>query len=142
MSETYLVTGRGGFIGSNVVDELLRRGKSVRDIDNSSTGKRENLSTSSRDVQLVEGDLRSYERARKAVAGVDYVIHLPALPPVPRSVQDPLTTNAVSITGTLDVLLTARDAGVRRVASASSSSVNGPSAVSPNMAENANQPSR
>jgi len=131
MSETYLVTGGAGFIGSHVVDELLRRGKSVRVIDNFSTGHRENLSKTLGDVHLVEGDLRSYERAHNAVAGVDYVIHLAALPSVPRSVQDPLTTNAVNITGTLNILLAARDAGVRRVVTASSSSVYGPSAVSP-----------
>ena len=131
MGETYLVTGGAGFIGSHVVDELLRRGESVRVIDNFSTGHRENLSKTLGDVHLVEGDLRSYERAHNAVAGVDYVIHLAALPSVPRSVQDPLTTNAVNITGTLNILLAARDAGVRRVVTASSSSVYGPSAVSP-----------
>jgi len=131
MSETYLVTGGAGFIGSHVVEELLKRGESVRVIDNFSTGHRENLSDFARDVHLVEGDLRSYERAHRAVAGADYVIHLAALPSVPRSVQDPLTTNAVNITGTLNILLAARDAGVRRVVTASSSSVYGPSAVSP-----------
>ena len=131
MGGTYLVTGGAGFIGSHIVDELLRRGKSVRVIDNFSTGHRENLSETIGDVHLVEGDLRSYERAHNAVAGVDYVIHLAALPSVPRSVQDPLTTNAVNITGTLNILLAARDAGVRRVVTASSSSVYGPSAVSP-----------
>ena len=108
MSETYLVTGGAGFIGSHIVEELLRRGKSVRVIDNFSTGHRENLSKTNDDVHLVEGDLRSYERAHNAVAGVDYVIHLAALPSVPRSVQDPLTTNAVNITGTLNILLAAR----------------------------------
>jgi len=82
-------------------------------------------------VHLVEGDLRSYERAHNAMAGVDCVIHLAALPSVPRSAQDPLTTNAVNITGTLNILLAAHDAGVRRVVTASSSSVYGPSAVSP-----------
>jgi UDP-glucose 4-epimerase len=125
------VTGGAGFIGSHVVDELLRRGKSVRVIDNFSTGHRDNLSRTLGDVHLVEGDLRSYERAHNAVAGVHYVVHLAALPSVPRSVQDPLTTNAVNITGTLNVLLAARDAGVKRVVTASSSSVYGPSAASP-----------
>jgi len=131
MSDTYLVTGGAGFIGSHVVEELLRRGESVRVIDNFSTGHRENFVGGAHDIHLVEGDLRSYERAHHAVAGADCVIHLAALPSVPRSIQDPLTTNAVNITGTLNVLLAARDAGVRRVVTASSSSVYGSSADSP-----------
>jgi len=131
MSDLCLVTGGAGFIGSHVVGELLARGKAVRVIDNFSTGRRENLSPYGDAVELVEGDLRSYERAHTAVAGVDSVIHLAALPSVPRSVQDPLTTNAVNITGTLNILLAARDARVRRVITASSSSVYGAAADSP-----------
>lgn len=127
MSDLYVVTGGAGFIGSHVVETLLVRGERVRVIDNFSTGHRRNLAPFGEDVDLVEGDIRSYERAHKAVRGSDYVIHLAALPSVPRSVQDPLTTNEVNVTGTLNVLSASRDAGVRRVVFASSSSVYGAS---------------
>jgi len=125
VTERYLVTGGGGFIGSHVVDELLRRGHEVKVLDNFSTGRRQNLAHVAGDVELVEGDVRSYERANTAVKGVDAVIHLAALPSVPRSVQDPLTTTEVNVIGTLNVLLASRDHGVRRVVLASSSSVYG-----------------
>lgn len=125
MSDTYLVTGGAGFIGSNIVEALLNSGHSVRILDNFSTGRRSNLNAFIRDVVLIEGDCRSYERVHTAVRGSDYVLHLAALPSVPRSVQDPLTTNEVNITGTLNVLLSARDQGVQRVVFASSSSVYG-----------------
>jgi nucleoside-diphosphate-sugar epimerase len=118
-----LVTGGAGFIGSNLVRALLARGDEVRVLDNFSTGYRPNLETL--DVDLVEGDLRSYERVTAAVNGVDVVFHQGALPSVPRSIQDPLTSSAVNVEGTLNVLLAARDAGVRRVVFASSSSVYG-----------------
>ncbi len=127
MSDLYVVTGGAGFIGSHVAEALLARGDRVRIIDNFSTGRRGNLATFRDDVDLVEGDIRSYERAHKAVQGADYVIHLAALPSVPRSVQDPLTTNEVNVTGTLNILSASRDAGVRRVVFASSSSVYGAS---------------
>ena len=120
-----LVTGGGGFIGSNVVRALLARGDAVRVLDNFSTGSRTNLGGLERDVELVEGDLRSYERVHAAVKGVEVVFHQGALPSVPRSVQDPLTTTAVNVEGTLNVLLAARDEGVRRIVNASSSSVYG-----------------
>jgi UDP-N-acetylglucosamine/UDP-N-acetyl-alpha-D-glucosaminouronate 4-epimerase len=120
-----LVTGGGGFIGSNVVRALLARGDDVRVLDNFSTGSRANLAGLDHDVQLVEGDLRSYERVHAAVRGAEVVFHQGALPSVPRSVQDPLTTTAVNIEGTLNVLLAARDEGVRRIVNASSSSVYG-----------------
>jgi nucleoside-diphosphate-sugar epimerase len=97
----------------------------VRVLDNFSTGMRANLAELADDVELVEGDLRSYERVHAAVRGVELVFHQGALPSVPRSVQDPLTTTAVNIEGTLNVLLAARDEGVRRVVNASSSSVYG-----------------
>lgn len=121
----YLVTGGAGFIGSNIVDRLLEDGHEVRILDNFSTGRRENIAHVGTDVDLLEGDIRSYERAHNACAGCDYVVHLAALPSVPRSVQDPLTTHEVNATGTMNVLLAARDAGVRRVVLASSSSVYG-----------------
>jgi UDP-glucose 4-epimerase len=120
-----LVTGGGGFIGSNVVRALLERGDEVRVLDNFSTGQRANLAGLDSDVQLVEGDLRSYERVHAAVRSVEVVFHQGALPSVPRSVQDPLTTTAVNVEGTLNVLLAARDEGVRRIVNASSSSVYG-----------------
>ena len=120
-----LVTGGGGFIGSNVVRALLAEGDDVRVLDNFSTGSRANLAGLENDVQLVEGDLRSYERVHAAVRGAEVVFHQGALPSVPRSVQDPLTTTAVNIEGTLNVLLAARDEGVRRIVNASSSSVYG-----------------
>ena len=118
-----LVTGGAGFIGSNLVRALLERGDDVRVLDNFSTGNRENLA--GLDVEVVEGELRSYERVHNAVRGVEIVFHLGALGSVPRSVQDPLTSNAVNVDGTLNVLLAARDEGVRRVVFSSSSSVYG-----------------
>ena len=118
-----LVTGGAGFIGSNLVRALLARGDGVRVLDNFSTGYRRNLEPL--DVELVEGDLRSYERVATAVNGVEVVFHQGALPSVPRSIQDPLSSSAVNVEGTLNVLLAARDAGVRRVVFASSSSVYG-----------------
>jgi UDP-glucose 4-epimerase len=118
-----LVTGGGGFIGSNLVRALLERGDDVRVLDNFSTGNRANLD--GLDVEIVEGELRSYERVHNAVRRADVVYHLGALGSVPRSVQDPLTSSAVNIEGTLNVLLAARDEGVRRVVFSSSSSVYG-----------------
>jgi UDP-glucose 4-epimerase len=118
-----LVTGGGGFIGSNLVRALLERGDEVRVLDNFSTGNRGNLE--GLDVEVVEGELRSYERVHNAVRGTEVVFHLGALGSVPRSVQDPLTSSAVNVEGTLNVLLAARDEGVRRVVYSSSSSVYG-----------------
>jgi UDP-glucose 4-epimerase len=120
-----LVTGGAGFIGSNLVEALLERGDEVRVLDNYSTGRRANLAELGRDVEVVEGDLRSYERVHTAVRGAELVFHEGALGSVPRSVQDPLTTTAVNVEGTLNVLLAARDENVRRVVFASSSSVYG-----------------
>jgi UDP-glucose 4-epimerase len=120
-----LVTGGAGFIGSNLVRRLLEQGDDVRVLDNFSTGNRRNLESLAGDVEMFEGELRSYERVHNAVRGVEVVFHQGALPSVPRSVQDPLTTSAVNVEGTLNVLLAARDEGVRRVIFASSSSVYG-----------------
>jgi len=122
----YLVTGGAGFIGSHLAEELLRRGEQVRVLDNFSTGKRENLAGILDRIELIEGDLRSYHTVRQAVQGVDYVLHQGALPSVPRSIDDPITTNEVNVGGTLHVLDAARDAGVKRVVYASSSSIYGP----------------
>jgi UDP-glucose 4-epimerase len=124
-----LVTGGAGFIGSNLVHALMERGDDVRVLDNFSTGNRGNLE--GLDVEVVEGELRSYERVHAATRGVEVVYHLGALGSVPRSVQDPLTSNAVNVEGTLNVLLAARDEGVRRVVFSSSTSVYGTSPLLP-----------
>jgi nucleoside-diphosphate-sugar epimerase len=118
-----LVTGGAGFIGSNIVRRLLGDGHEVRVHDNFSTGNRANLD--GLDVEVIEGDLRSFERVFTAAEGAEVIFHQGALPSVPRSIQDPLTTSAVNIDGTLNVLLAARDHRVRRVVFASSSSVYG-----------------
>jgi UDP-glucose 4-epimerase len=128
-----LVTGGAGFIGSNLVRGLLGRGDDVRVLDNFSTGRRENLS--GLDVEVVEGELRSYERVHNAIRGTDVVFHLGALGSVPRSVQDPLTSSAVNVEGTLNVLLAARDEDVRRVVFSSSSSIYGSAGVLPRTEE-------
>jgi UDP-glucose 4-epimerase len=128
---TYLVTGGGGFIGSNIVEELLRRGERVRILDNFSTGRRENievvrqLTQPGERLEVIEGDLRSYHIVRSAMQGVDYILHQGALPSVPRSVNDPLTSNEVNVVGTLNVLQAARETAVKRLVYASSSSVYG-----------------
>jgi nucleoside-diphosphate-sugar epimerase len=162
----YLVTGGAGFIGSNIVEELLRRAEKVRILDNFATGKRENIEklkirsetsnvkpetlavkqqksrTKSEqsgieedvekneninhdNLEIVEGDVRSYHIVREAVAGVDFILHQAALPSVPRSVKDPITSNEVNVVGTLNVLNAAREAKVKRIVYASSSSVYG-----------------
>jgi UDP-N-acetylglucosamine/UDP-N-acetyl-alpha-D-glucosaminouronate 4-epimerase len=126
-----LVTGGAGFIGSNLVDALVDRGDDVRVLDNFSTGFRANLE--GLEVDVVEGELRSYERVHAAVRGIEVVYHLGALGSVPRSVQDPLTSSAVNVEGTLNVLLAARDEGVRRVVFASSTSVYGTSPELPTL---------
>ena len=120
-----LVTGGGGFIGSHIVERLVNDGHAVRVLDNFATGRRENMLPFASDVELVEGDIQSYERVHTAVRDCEVVFHQAALPSVPRSVQDPLTSNAVNVIGTLNVLLAARDSGVRRIVYASSSSVYG-----------------
>ncbi len=134
-----LVTGGAGFIGSNLVHALLARGDRVRVLDNFSTGNRHNLAGLP-DVEVIEGDLRSYERVHAAVRGSELVFHQGALPSVPRSVQDPLTTTAVNVEGTLNVLLAARDEGVTRVVNASSSSVYGNSGTLPRTEDQAPDP--
>jgi len=135
----YLVTGGAGFIGSNIAEELIKRGEKVRILDNFSTGKRETVtellqiaeSTSQiqpeikPNLEIIEGDIRSYHIVREAVDGVDYILHQAALPSVPRSVKDPITSNEVNVMGTLNILNAAREVGVKRIVYASSSSVYG-----------------
>ncbi len=121
----YLVTGGAGFIGSHIAETLVRRGDSVRILDNLSTGRRENMSSFLDRIDFVEGDIRDLETCRLAVEGVDHVLHEAALASVPRSVADPLLNNAVNVTGTLNLLLAAKDAGVRSFVLASSSAVYG-----------------
>jgi UDP-glucose 4-epimerase len=121
----FLVTGGAGFIGSNIVEELVKRGEKVRVLDNFSTGKRENLSQFIDKIELIEGDIRSYHIVQKAVEGMDVVLHQAALPSVPRSIKDPITTNEVNVGGTLNILMAANDAKVKRIVYASSSSVYG-----------------
>jgi nucleoside-diphosphate-sugar epimerase len=133
-----LVTGGAGFIGSNLVRELLAQGDDVRVLDNFSTGNRANLE--GLDVEIVEGELRSYERVHNAVRRTDVVYHLGALGSVPRSVQDPLTSSAVNVEGTLNVLLAARDESVRRVVFSSSTSVYGSTRDLPTTEETAPDP--
>jgi nucleoside-diphosphate-sugar epimerase len=126
-----LVTGGGGFIGSHMAERLLRDGHDVRVLDNFSSGRRDNLLPFADEIELVEGDIQSYERVHTAVRGCDLVVHQAALPSVPRSVQDPLTSNASNVVGTLNVLLAARDSDVQRVVCASSSSVYGANEILP-----------
>jgi nucleoside-diphosphate-sugar epimerase len=135
-----LVTGGGGFIGSHLVDRLLHDGNEVRVLDNFATGHRENLLGVDGEIELVEGDIQSYERVHNAVRGCELVFHLAALPSVPRSIQDPLTSTASNVTGTLNVLLAARDEDVRRIVFASSSSVYGPQREFPQREEAAARP--
>jgi nucleoside-diphosphate-sugar epimerase len=121
----YLVTGGAGFIGSHIVDELLRRGETVRVLDNMATGKRENLEHCLERIDFIEGDIRDMETCRRACADVDFVLHQAALGSVPRSMEDPLTSHDVNVTGTLKMLIAARDEGVKRFVYAASSSTYG-----------------
>ena len=124
----YLVTGGAGFIGSHLCEELLRRGHRVRVVDSLVTGKRRNLDSIGGDrsaVEFIQGDLAEPAVAERAVAGMDYVLHQAAIPSVPRSVKDPITSNRANITSVLNVLVAARDAGVKRLVYAGSSSAYG-----------------
>ncbi|NLB34302.1 MAG: SDR family oxidoreductase [Elusimicrobia bacterium] len=125
MKDTYLVTGGAGFIGSNIVDELLNRGKTVRVIDDLSTGSLDNLKDVIDDIQFIEGDIRDLDTMKRASDGCSVILHQAALRSVPRSVDDPFSSNEVNVAGTLTLLLAARDTGVRRVVYASSSSAYG-----------------
>jgi len=121
----FLVTGGAGFIGSNITEELLKRGHEVCIYDNFSTGRRENITAFEKDIEVYENDIRDCDALSKAVKGIDVILHEAALPSVPRSIADPITSNDVNITGTLNVLQAAKEAGVKRFVMASSSSVYG-----------------
>jgi nucleoside-diphosphate-sugar epimerase len=120
----YLVTGGAGFIGSHLVEELARRGEQVRVVDSLVTGKRQNLSHVP-SVEFIEGDLADLNVARRVVTGIDYVLHQAAIPSVPRSVEDPVTSNRANVDASLNILVAARDAGVKRLVYAGSSSAYG-----------------
>jgi nucleoside-diphosphate-sugar epimerase len=126
----YLVTGGAGFIGSHLCEELARRSETVRVVDSLITGKRANLAHVP-NVEFIEGDLADFPVATRAVRGVDYVLHQAAIPSVPRSVEDPITSNRANIDASLNLLVAARDAGVKRVVYAGSSSAYGNSATMP-----------
>src|SRR5271163_272420 len=121
----YLITGIGGFIGSSLARELLQRGEQVRGVDNFSTGKRENLAQILGQIDFREADILDLDAMKSACAGVDYVLHQAAIPSVPKSVLDPVASNQANVDGTVNVLVAARDAGVKRVIYAASSSVYG-----------------
>ena len=127
----YLITGGAGFIGSHIAKYLVAHGEEVKIVDNFMTGLRENLSDIMDSIELIEGDIRDAELMPKVMKGVDYCLHQAALPSVPRSVEDPGTSNDININGTLNALLAARDAGIKRFVTASSSSVYGDSLVLP-----------
>ena len=126
----FLVTGGAGFIGSHLAEELVRRGERVRVVDSLITGKRQNLAHLPQ-VEFLEGDLADLAVAREAVRGADYVLHQAAIPSVPRSVEDPVTSNRANIDASLNLLVAARDAGVKRVVYAGSSSAYGNSPTLP-----------
>ncbi len=126
-----LITGGGGFIGSNMVRFLLEQGQKVRVLDNFETGKRENLTEVKGRIEVIEGDIRDMDTVRKAVQGAEVIYHLAALGSVPRSIKDPATTNDVNVNGIFNMLMAARDAKARRFVFASSSSVYGQSEVLP-----------
>lgn len=136
-SSKVLVTGGAGFIGSNLIEALLQKGAQVTCLDNFSTGKRENLEAFKDNslFTLIEGDIRNLETCHKAAKGVDYIFHEAALGSVPRSLNDPITTNEVNVSGFLNMLVAARDANVKRFVYAASSSTYGDSENLPKVEE-------
>jgi nucleoside-diphosphate-sugar epimerase len=127
----FLVTGGAGFIGSNLVKRLVEKGYSVRVLDNFATGLRANLADFINNIELIEGDIRDFWTVVKATQGIDHIIHQAALPSIPRSIDNPLTTTEVNINGTLNILEAARLSDVQRIIYASSSSVYGDSPQMP-----------
>jgi nucleoside-diphosphate-sugar epimerase len=128
----YVVTGGGGFIGSHIVENLVRqRNTVVKVIDDFSTGKRENVEAFKNDVEIIEADIADTKNLAQFLKGADYVIHQAAIPSVPKSILDPLKSHNANVNGTLNLLLACRDAGVRRVVYASSSSLYGDSPTLP-----------
>lgn len=136
----YLVTGGAGFIGSHIVEELVQRGESVRVLDNLSSGRRENFASVQDKVDFRECDIRDLEAIRPVLEGVDYVIHLAALPSVVRSIEDPIETTQVNLNGTLHVLLAARRARVKRVVMAATAAAYGDTPTQPRIETQAPQP--
>lgn len=127
----YLVTGGAGFIGSHIAEALVKRGDRVRVLDNLMTGKRENLAHLTGKIEFIEADIRDYAATRQAMEGVQVVFHEAAIPSVPRSVADPQLSHDVNVNGTFNVLMAARDAGVKRLVFAASSSAYGDTEVLP-----------
>jgi nucleoside-diphosphate-sugar epimerase len=136
----YLVTGGAGFIGSHLVEELVKRGGAIRVLDNFLTGKRENIAHLLDKIELIEGDIRDYEVCRRAVQGMDFILHQAALTSVPRSVEDPLLANEINIRGTLNLLLASKEEKVKRFVFASSSSVYGDDPHFPKREDNGGKP--
>jgi nucleoside-diphosphate-sugar epimerase len=136
----YLITGIAGFIGSTLAHRLVELGHEVSGIDNLSTGKIDNINDIRSSISFLQGDIQDFEIMRAACDGVDYVLHQAALASVPRSVKDPLTSHASNVNGTLNVLMAARDAGVRRIVYAASSSAYGNQATQPKHEEMSPQP--
>ena len=136
----FVVTGGAGFIGSNTVDELVRRGHGVVVLDDLSSGKEENLAEIRNKITLIKGSITDIEVVRKAMHEAEYVVHLAARTSVPKSVKDPIETNRINIDGTLNVLVAARDAKVKRIVFAASSSVYGETPTLPNIEKMETQP--
>jgi len=136
----YLVTGGAGFIGSHVVEELVRRGESIRVLDNLSTGHTENLAAVREKIEFHQADIRDLESIRPHFSGVEYVVHLAAIVSVPRSMEDPIATTLVNLNGTLHVLLAARDAGAKRVVIAATAAAYGDDPALPRVETQMPQP--
>lgn len=122
---SFLVTGGAGFIGSNIVEELVSLGHKVRVLDNFSTGKRENIAPFLKQIELIEGDIRDKKTCHRAVEGIEYVLHQAAMPSVPRSLKEPVTTTEINVMGTVKLLTASAKAKVRRFVYAASSSAYG-----------------
>src|SRR5690554_2603261 len=141
-NQSVLVTGGAGFIGSNIIEKLLKQNNRVVCLDNFATGKRENIAAYMNNpaFRLIEGDIRDLDTCRKAVEGANIVLHQAALGSVPRSVKDPLTSNEVNVSGFLNVLVASRDAGVKRIVYAASSSTYGDSKDLPKVEDRIEKP--